>query len=120
MKDPKTIAILIKSEGIYDHSFPEIEKHLDKENVCFFVDIATGTIKAWHLMRKGYIHAKVVDEGSYVVFDKNHKKVCGLKNECVPHEVIPGRYGDYIDLEIENGIITNWPKNPDFSNFEKL
>lgn len=41
-----------------------------------------------------------------------------LENEYVPNGIVPGEYGDYIDLKINaDGIITNWPKNPDCSKF---
>lgn len=59
-------------------------------------------------------YAKVRDEGSYVLIDRNDKILSSLDESYVP-SFFPGEhYGDYIDLEIEldTGKILNW-KKPD-------
>ena len=55
---------------------------------------------------------KVVDMGTY-------RAIVGeVVEDYVPHGVIPGEYGDYVDFDIdENGVITNWPKHPDIRQF---
>ena len=46
--------------------------------------------------------------------------VASLHHEYVPLGVVPGAYDDYVSLCIdENGIIANWPKKPDVSEFFK-
>ena len=61
---------------------------------------------------------KVVDCGTYTLCDYALNTIAQLKEEYVPHGVVPGEDGDYIELNIDkNGIITNWPKNPDVSKF---
>jgi hypothetical protein len=45
---------------------------------------------------------------------------CSIEQNYVPHGLIPGEYGDYVSLKInEQGIITNWPKHPDIREFIK-
>lgn len=82
------------------------------------VDIATGKIRDWPVGQEGNLRMKVCDEGSYYLIDPVGATVASIKDDYVPHELIPGEFGDYIDLEInEDGIITNWPKNPELSTF---
>lgn len=52
------------------------------------------------------IFEKVVDCGTYSInFGKYDSFI--IENNYVP-SWIPGKYGDYINLEIKNGVITNW------------
>lgn len=38
---------------------------------------------------------------------------------CVPNKLLPGEYGDYLALDIDEvGIIKNWLDNPELSEFE--
>lgn len=84
------------------------------------VDVDTGQIAGWPQGKLGYLHMKVCDGGSYTLFDERGNTVADTKEGYVPHGVVPGEYGDYVILEInEDGIITNWPKKPDFSEFFK-
>ena len=62
---------------------------------------------------------KVVDEGTYTLFDQG-LPVAAIEQWYVPHGLIPGEYGDYVEFNInELGYITNWPKSPDVSEFFK-
>lgn len=81
------------------------------------VAIDTGKIEHWPKGKAGNLRMKVCDEGCYTLLDKD-----GVEIKCrdgyVPHGIVPGEYGDYIDLKINSdGIITNWPKKPDISEF---
>jgi hypothetical protein len=72
-----------------------------------------GQIQGWPQGQSGEVQMKVCDSGVYIL--RNH---CGEEiariEDYVPHGVVPGRYGDYVDLKIDaNGYITNWPKKPD-------
>lgn len=82
------------------------------------IHIDTATIEGWPQGRAGSMYMKVVDGGTYVLTDAGGKVLADLRGEYVPHGLIPGEYGDYINLEIsEGGVITNWPKHPDVSEF---
>ena len=81
------------------------------------VDIDTGAIAGWPQGDKRKMHVKVCDAGIYKLID-GEGNVVAERNGYVPNGVVPGSYGDYVELEIdENGIITNWPKHPDISKF---
>jgi len=82
------------------------------------VGLDTGRIEGWPQGQSGRLQMKVCDEGTYTLFDAGGRQVARLENDYVPHGVVPGEYGDYVDLEIdETGIIANWPKRPDVSRF---
>lgn len=82
------------------------------------VDIDTGAISGWTVGEKRSMYVKVCDAGTYRLIDSEGNEVAARVNDYVPHGVVPGDYGDYVDLKIdENGIITNWPKHPDISEF---
>lgn len=84
------------------------------------VEVDTGKILNWPIGRSGDLHMKVVDEGSYSLLDKDSNIILSIEQDYVPNGIVPGRYGDYIDLKIdENGIITNWKKNPSIEDFIK-
>lgn len=82
------------------------------------VNIDTGEIEGWPTGQAGEIeYMKVCDEGTYILYC-NGKEIAKRESEYVPNGVVPGEYGDYVTLKIdENGIITNWPKRPDVSAF---
>lgn len=73
------------------------------------VNIDSGIIIDWPPQEEDKkLSMKVCDEGSYIILDEDFnilKKIQGY----VPHELVPGSYGDYIELEInKEGRITNW------------
>lgn len=81
------------------------------------VEIDTGKIVDWPIGRTAYMHMKVTDSGAYTLLDDGGAVVAKREQKYVP-DVIPGEYGDYIELTIDaNGIITNWLKKPDLSDF---
>ena len=89
----------------------------DKTAWVASVDIDTGAIAGWPQGDKRKMHVKVCDAGIYTLIDSDGNEVAEL-NGYVPNDVVPGSYGDYVKLDIdENGIITNWPKHPDISTF---
>ena len=84
------------------------------------VELDTGKIVEWpeDKPEEYFLSLKVCDEGIYKLIDPNgNQEGRTSPGDYVPHGVIPGEYGDYINLEIEGGIITNWPKKPDVSAF---
>ena len=81
------------------------------------VDIATGIIEEWPQGHFGNFYMKVCDEGIYTLLDAEGNEVT-KKEGYVPNDLLPGEYGDYLSMEIdETGKITNWPKNPSLSDF---
>jgi len=82
------------------------------------VDIDTAQIHDWPIGKSGNMFMKVTDCGSYTLFDEKQNIVGEIFDDYCPNALIPGEYGDYINLKIdENGIITNWLSNPDVSEF---
>lgn len=82
------------------------------------VDIDTGKVDGWPKGKSGVLSMKVVDEGVYELRSSRGEREAVLDGDYVPHGLIPGEFGDYIKLEInEDGVITNWPKEPDLSRF---
>ena len=82
------------------------------------VDMDTGKIDDWPHGKSGRLAMKVCDEGVYELRDGAGTRLALLRNDYVPNKVVPGEYGDYIDLDIdENGVIKNWPRQPDFGSF---
>lgn len=82
-----------------------------------FVKIDSGEIVNWPTGKSGEIYEKVRDSGSYALITEEGERF-ELYQEYVPHGVVPGEYGDYVELKIdETGRITNWPKDPDVSEF---
>lgn len=66
------------------------------------------------------VHMKVCDEGSYYLLDANKEELLKLENYYAPNEFVPGSYGDYVELNIVNGVIENWLKNPKIDEFLNL
>jgi hypothetical protein len=81
------------------------------------VEIDTGRILDWPCVTGGVLQMKICDEGSYRLLDGDFVLITSIENDYVPNNLIPGKYGDYIELNInESGNITNWaPK--DLSDF---
>ena len=83
------------------------------------VEIDTGKILEWPTEKPEHhcLEMKVCDQGTYKLLDPNGVVVLALEGDYCPNRLIPGEYGDYINLEIEGGIVTNWPRHPNISNF---
>lgn len=84
------------------------------------INIDSGKILDWPIGKSGSVEMKVCDEGVYTLLDSDKRKVLEISYDYVPNKLIPERdgYGDYIKLCIdENGIITNWYKNPSIEEF---
>jgi len=82
------------------------------------IDVATGEVYDWPRGKTLDMYMKVNDSGTYTLHDGSGDTIA-KRQDYVPHGIIPGEYGDYVDLKInEVGKITNWPKNIDLSGFE--
>lgn len=82
------------------------------------IDADTGTILDWpHGISHG-LYMKVVDQGSYWLLDADRQIIATIKDDYVPHGVIPGSYGDYVEVDIDSdGRIANWPSTIDVAEF---
>ena len=81
------------------------------------VNIDTGIIEGWPHGDAREMFVKVCDAGIFSLLDAQGNELAKLDGY-VPHGVVPGEYGDYVSLKIdENGRITNWPKSPDVDEF---
>lgn len=81
------------------------------------VDLDTGKIHDWPQGVIGRMQTKVCDEGIYTLVGPD-SGVLDVRRDYVPNGVVPGEYGDYVDLQInEDGVITNWPKKPNLEGF---
>lgn len=82
------------------------------------IDIDKGMVLDWPKGIKGNLSMKVCDEGSYFLLDEKGNTVLYIENDYVPNQLLPGKYGDYLELHInENGYITNWYSSPSISDF---
>jgi hypothetical protein len=85
---------------------------------CPIIDIDTGIITNWTKGVTADVHFKVCDAGSYFLKDAEGNIVLSREDNYVPNCLIPGSYGDYIEMQIdENGKIANWePSLDDFDD----
>lgn len=82
------------------------------------VDIETGIIVDWPQGRTAGVHMKVCDEGSYYLLDAEENVVASIEQDYVPNGIVPGSYGDYIEMTIlEDGRIKEWSKKPNLDEF---
>lgn len=85
------------------------------------VDMDTGQIRDWPAGWPPHrLYMKVADGASFFLLDPEGRTIAEIRENYVPHGVVPGKYGEYVDIEIDaNGVIANWPKNPDVSGFSE-
>jgi hypothetical protein len=82
------------------------------------IDIDKGKIIDWPQGKTGSFCMKICDEGSYFLQDVEGKEVLSIESNYVPNALLPGEYGDYLELDIdETGTITNWLEDADLSDF---
>ncbi len=83
------------------------------------IELGSGKIVDWPQGRAERVHLTVKDGGTYVILSPDGKVVASQENDYVPHCVIPGKYGDTIELDIDaTGKITNW-KTPRLEEFTR-
>lgn len=73
------------------------------------VEMDSGKIQDWPQGKSGRLAMKVCDEGVYTLLGAAGNELAKREQNYVPHGVVPGKYGDYIQLDINaDGIVTNW------------
>lgn len=84
------------------------------------IDVDTGVVHGWPEGQEHSAYMKVCDAGSYYLKDREGSIVARIDQDYAPNRLIPGEYGDYIDLSIGgDGKVAKWPVNPDLSEFFK-
>lgn len=64
------------------------------------------------------LYMKVTDGGTYRLLNAAGQVEAEIVQDYVPNSVIPGDYGDYVELNInENGLVTNWNPDPELEAF---
>lgn len=100
-------------DGDVPKDFPMLEGNQWKATI----DVDNGQILEWP---EGYafdMYCKVCDAGSYTLLDDNNEFLVS-RHDYVPNQLIPGGYGDYIDLQIDSsGLIKNWHSSPSVVEF---
>ena len=118
-----TIGFPVDADDIEEDNLADLIDPAQPNWLEFRVDIETGKIQDFRGdPDESYdIYVKVVDQGSYSLIDSTGSVVAEIEENYVPHGVVPGDYGDYVRFSIHGGkgIITNWPKKPDISEFFK-
>ena len=82
------------------------------------INIDNNQIENWPQGQSGKFSIKVCDEGSYFLLNENKEVVGEIIENYVPNDVIPGKYGDYVNMNIdETGKVVNMPTKLNFDRF---
>lgn len=94
-----------------DDEIPEGTHGADDGILALTVEIATGQIVDWPKDGKAIdIYLKPRDAGTYKLIGPTGELIAEIDEDYVPNGIIPGNYGDYVDLKIDDsGKIKNWP-----------
>ena len=85
------------------------------------INLDNNQIENWPQGKSGSFSTKVCDEGTYTLLDGNKNVIAEIKENYVPNKVIPGKYGDYVNMNIdETGKVINMPNPLDFSSFFEI
>lgn len=118
----KTILIKISPRYIGNSEDDDVPSdfpllNANKTEWAAMVDIDTGRIHNWPQGEVREMYCKVCDAGTYSLYSPTGTELIRI-NGYVPNGIVPGDYGDYVNLKINaDGVITNWPKSPDLSAF---
>lgn len=83
------------------------------------IDIDKGQIVDYEFDQTWKLHMKVTDSGSYYLLDENKEVILKIEDDYVPNRLIPGSYGDYIEMNIlPDGKIENWYEKPSIKDFK--
>lgn len=105
---------------LHDDVSERLPKHLfnDDGELDLLIEVDTGKVISWKGNEPVSIHDNIRNNGVYTLFDKCGGKVASLDNYYIPHDLIPGKRGEYIHIDISaDGVITNWPDVPNVYEF---
>lgn len=105
---------------LHDDVSENLPKHLfnDDGELDLLIEVDTGKVVSWQGNEPVSIHDNIRNNGVYTLFDKCGGKVARLDNYYIPHDLIPGKRGEYIHIDISaDGVITNWPDMPNVYEF---
>lgn len=107
-----------------DEDMPNDYPHRESDMWSVLINVGTGQIHNWPGgVEPISFYMKVVDSGNYELFegvgpDNLGEPVLSILQNYVPNNLVPGEWGDYIKFDIDkNGLITNWPKDPNLDDF---
>jgi hypothetical protein len=82
------------------------------------VELDTGMIVDWPKGKSADVHLTVKDGGTYELVGNDGRIVAAIEGDYVPHGIVPGSYGDTVELKIAaDGCVTNWPRTPSAKDF---
>ena len=105
---------------LHDDVSENLPKHLfnDDGELDLLIEVDTGKVMSWQGDEPVVIHDNICNNGIYTLFDKCGDEVARLDNYYIPHDLIPGKRGEYIHIDISaDGVITNWPDVPNVYEF---
>ena len=105
---------------LHDDVSESLPKHLfnDDGELDLLIEVDTGKVISWQGNEPVSIHDNIRNNGVYTLFDKCGSEVASLDNYYIPHDLIPGKRGEYIHIDIsDDGIVTNWPDFPNVHEF---
>lgn len=105
---------------LHDEVSENLPKHLfnDDGELDLLIEVDTGKVVSWQGNEPVSIHDNIRNNGVYTLFDKCGDEVARLDNYYIPHDLIPGKRGEYIHIDISaDGVITNWPDVPNVYEF---
>lgn len=105
---------------LHDDVSESLPKHLfnDDGELDLLIEVDTGKVVSWQGDVPIVIHDNICNNGIYTLFDKSGNEVVKIDNYYVPHDLIPGKRGEYIHLDISaDGVVTNWPDVPNVYEF---
>ncbi len=114
-KDKSTVPSFVKMLGDLDEIDPNYEVSLE-------IDAESGKLLNHDFGHKIELYNKVVDEGTYTLFDTEVGETKTIQDYVIPGlDTYSNGYGDYIILDIdENGFIKGWDSDKILSNFIKV
>lgn len=105
---------------LHDDVSENLPKHLfnDDGELDLLIEVDTGKVVSWQGDEPVVIHDNICNNGIYTLFDKSGNGVGKIDNYYVPYDLIPGKKGEYIHLDISaSGVVTNWPDTPNVYEF---
>lgn len=105
---------------LHDDVSENLPNHLfnDDGELDLLIEIDTGKVISWQGDEPVSIYDNIQNNGVYTLFDKYGNEAGKIDNYYIPHDLIPGKRGEYIHIDVsKDGIVTNWTKVPNVAEF---